>query len=343
MSAVDGLPGQSAARKVVFLAALMIAASLTLSGFAALKVFDAAIEPEIEKRANLIGRSVRDEVENALPENGKLILIIDELDHLRVLIEEGWVSYDLLAYLRSLMQHRSRIAFVLGGTNRLADEFWRLLFNAGEVRELGPLTKRQTEQLIREPAQPQIQFEDLVVEQIWRLTGGHPYLTQLVCNRLLTENNSGGGQPKMITLSNLNKIQDLLLSEDDGYLLALWENSTQQEKALLSTAAASVREAGLPVTGSMIARQMRLDPDQSTYMVLKGLADLSRRRLLQHIPEPLDLPEVNNNGGQAQQQQDRDSTYMFAFDLLRLWLIENHPFSATLDSAAQQPALSSPF
>ena len=66
MSAVDGLPGQSAARKVVFLAALMIAASLTLSGFAALKVFDAAIEPEIEKRANLIGRSVRDEVENAL-------------------------------------------------------------------------------------------------------------------------------------------------------------------------------------------------------------------------------------------------------------------------------------
>ena len=66
MSAVDGLPGQSAARKVVFLAALMTAASLTLSGFAALKVFDAAIEPEIEKRANLIGRSVRDEVENAL-------------------------------------------------------------------------------------------------------------------------------------------------------------------------------------------------------------------------------------------------------------------------------------
>lgn len=66
MSAVDGLPGRTAARNVVFLAALMIAASLILSGFAALKVFDAAIEPEIEKRANLIGRSVRGEVENAL-------------------------------------------------------------------------------------------------------------------------------------------------------------------------------------------------------------------------------------------------------------------------------------
>ena len=66
MSAADDLPGRLAARNVVFLAALLIAASLILSGFAALKVFDAAIEPEIEKRANLIGRSVRNEVENAL-------------------------------------------------------------------------------------------------------------------------------------------------------------------------------------------------------------------------------------------------------------------------------------
>lgn len=66
MRAADDLPGRSAARNVVFLAALLTAASLVLSGFAALKVFDDAIEPEIEKRANLIGRSVRDEVENAL-------------------------------------------------------------------------------------------------------------------------------------------------------------------------------------------------------------------------------------------------------------------------------------
>lgn len=66
MSATEDLPGRSAARNVVFLAALLTAASLILSGFAALKVFDDAIEPEIEKRANLIGRSVRNEVENAL-------------------------------------------------------------------------------------------------------------------------------------------------------------------------------------------------------------------------------------------------------------------------------------
>lgn len=67
MSAVEELPGQSAARKVVLLAALMIAVSLALSGFAAPKVFDAAIEPEIEKRANLIGRSVRDGNQRVVP------------------------------------------------------------------------------------------------------------------------------------------------------------------------------------------------------------------------------------------------------------------------------------
>ena len=96
------------------------------------------------------------------------------LDHLRFLIEEGWVTYDLLAYLHSLIQHRTRIGFVLGGTNKLAEDFWSLLYSAADSRELGPLTKSQTEQLIREPAQPQVNFDDLVVERIWRLTGGHP-------------------------------------------------------------------------------------------------------------------------------------------------------------------------
>jgi predicted MFS family arabinose efflux permease len=66
MSKINDLPGRSAARYVVFLATAMIAISLFLSGYAALKVFENAIEPEIVKRANLIGRSVRSEVGRAL-------------------------------------------------------------------------------------------------------------------------------------------------------------------------------------------------------------------------------------------------------------------------------------
>jgi hypothetical protein len=278
-----------------------------------------------------------DAVESVLPEDGKLILILDEIDHLRFLIEEGWISLDLLAYLRSLMQHRSRIALVLGGTNRLTEEFWTLLYNAAESRELGPLTKRQTEQLIREPAQPQINFDDLVVERIWRLSGGHPYLTQLICNRLLSEINSDDSHPTQIGQTHLNKIMDALLKEDDGYLLALWENSSEDGKRLLAAAAACVRESGLPFSSGDIAARLGFDQDHQPTILNEHLEELNSRRLLLRVPKTLDLPGKKNNGNHAPQDPSDGDKYLFAFDLLRLWLLENHAYNEESSALISSP------
>ncbi len=277
-----------------------------------------------------------DGVEQCLPEDGRLVLILDELDHLRVLIDEGWVNHDLLAYLRSLMQHRKKIAFVLCGTNKLADDFWHLLYNAGEARELGRLTKRQTEQLIRVPVQPQIQYDDLVVEQIFRLTGGHPYLTQLVCNRLLSEINGTDRQTRLIALSHLNKIVEMLLQEDDGYLLALWENSGEQEKMVLVAMAAAVREAGLPISSRAVSAELTLDPEAAEAVLKKGLETLTQRGLLENIPDTMELSRPHANGGHPGFPQNSGETHMFAFDLLRLWLNKNKP-SGGLERAVPYP------
>jgi len=286
-----------------------------------------------------------DQVENVLPADGKFILILDELDHLRFLIEEGWITSDILPYLRSLMQHRSRIALILGGTNRLSEEFWTLIYNAAESRELGPLTKSQTEQLIREPAQPQINFDDLVVERIWRLTGGHPYLTQLVCNRLLAEINADHAHPNLVTQSHLSKVLGILLKEDDGYLLALWENTPEDVQRVLAATASCVREAGLPVSGRDVARRLSHDPDQDLYQerLLESFDDLNNRRLLLRVPKTLDLSGKSKNGNNGAQAPFDDDLYLFAFDLLRLWLTENHPFTEDLQVIAQNQPLSSPF
>ena len=275
-----------------------------------------------------------EEVEQALPMGGKLVLILDDIDHLRVLIEEGWVDYDLLAYLRSLMKYRRRIGFILAGANTLEDEFWGLIFNAGQSRELGLLSRRQTEQLIREPAQPQIHYDSLVIEQIWRYTGGHPYLTQLVCNRLLADVTADHEQPKTIGLARLNKVRESLLSNDDGYLLALWENSSEVEKVTLAAAATVVYEAGLSFSDELVLS--RLDTDQRE-MGKEGLTNLVRHGLLIQVPQTLDLPAVHNNGDQLNDQ----STFIFAFDLLRLWLIENHPLADVLSATYERRAQSS--
>jgi len=59
-------PGRIAARRVVIWAALTLVASLLVTLYAALHIFEEAIAPELNKRSQLIGVTVREEIERAL-------------------------------------------------------------------------------------------------------------------------------------------------------------------------------------------------------------------------------------------------------------------------------------
>lgn len=59
-------PGRIAAHRVILWVGLMMAVSLLVMMFGALRAFDAAIQPEMDKRSRLIGTTVRDGLERAL-------------------------------------------------------------------------------------------------------------------------------------------------------------------------------------------------------------------------------------------------------------------------------------
>ena len=283
-----------------------------------------------------------DEIETRLPRDGRIILIIDDFDYLQTLIDEGWVAYDTLAYLHSLMRLRSRIAFVIAGSHNLADKYWDLIANAGERWQIQRLTRRQTEQLVREPVRPQVNYDELVVEKIWRLTGGHPYFVQLICNRLLVNLNSAEHPPKLISLSTLNTVLDRLLLEDDGHLLALWENSNEQEKLVLAAASSSAREDEDLILASAIANRLRLDNEAALRDLNRTLELLVDRGLLDRVPNTMDI--VSSAGHfEPGNRTSSDALYKFSFDLLRIWLNQNHPFRQVLNVTYHDRAISSPF
>ncbi|MFT5130152.1 MAG: MFS family permease [Rhodothermales bacterium] len=66
MTRTQDQPGRIAARRVIIWVGLMMTVSLLVMTFGALRAFDAAIQPELDKRSRLIGTSIRDSVENAL-------------------------------------------------------------------------------------------------------------------------------------------------------------------------------------------------------------------------------------------------------------------------------------
>ncbi|MCP4421902.1 MAG: AAA family ATPase, partial [Chloroflexi bacterium] len=178
-----------------------------------------------------------DQIEDLLPANGLLVLIVDELEQLQESVERGRLSSDIFPYLRSLMQHRTHITFILVGTNQLVEDYWSIIFHVGISREIDSLSREETETLIREPVAPMIQYDDLAVDRIWLTTRGHPYFSQLICHRLVSATNLEGRRSKLITIGDVRETINLVIEEDDSHLQHLWNESTAVERFVMASLA----------------------------------------------------------------------------------------------------------
>lgn len=127
-----------------------------------------------------------DRLEQTLPADELILLAIDELEQLRAGIAAGTLSVELLPFLRSQIQHRARIIFLLCGSPDLLDEFWRPIVDLTARHQLETLSYEETMLLIRRPVEGVLTFEPAAEEAIWQLSGGHPFLVQTVCHRLVS-------------------------------------------------------------------------------------------------------------------------------------------------------------
>lgn len=127
-----------------------------------------------------------DRLEQTLPEDGLILLAVDEFEQVREGIDNGRLEPELLPFLRSQIQHRSRIAFLLCGSNALLDPYWSAITDLTARWELDGLDYHQTVALIRRPLEGVLQVDDQAVDMIWQLTGGHPFQIQTICHRLVS-------------------------------------------------------------------------------------------------------------------------------------------------------------
>lgn len=127
-----------------------------------------------------------DRLEETLPDDGLILLAIDEFEEIRAGIEAGTLETEVLAYLRSQIQHRARIVFLLCGSAALLEPFWAPLTNLTAHYELSPLDFDQSMTLIRRPIAGLLSVDDEAVDRIWQFAKGHPFLIQTICHRLVS-------------------------------------------------------------------------------------------------------------------------------------------------------------
>ncbi|MCP5095144.1 MAG: phosphotransferase [Chloroflexi bacterium] len=271
-----------------------------------------------------------DHVESKLPTNGLLVLVIDELEQLQDSVERGKLTKDIFPYLRSLMQHRAKMTFILAGTNQLVEDYWSIIFHVGISREIKPLTREDTENLIREPVSPMIHYDDLAVDRIWLATRGHPYFSQLICHRLISDVNLEGRRSKEITIADVRETMKHIVEEDDSHLQHLWNESCSEEKLVMAALAGNHEMGDMNISRSEINARLRNSSfsEESLDMAIK---QLERRGLLRCKSVEREIQRRLAQPGSWQPTLvSKDYSYSLAFDLLENWVFLKHPLGSML-------------
>ncbi|MEM7331579.1 MAG: AAA family ATPase [Chloroflexota bacterium] len=266
-----------------------------------------------------------DIVESQVPNEGLLVLVIDELEQLQDSIQKGRLTEEILTYLRSLMQHRSRMTFILAGTNQLVEDYWSVIFHVGLSREIEPLTRDDTENLIRQPVSPIIEYDDLAIDHIWLATRGQPYFTQLICHRLISAVNLQGKRSFNVTSHDVIMTIEKIVVEDDSHLQHIWNESSKEEQNIMSVLAGTQNSSGEAFSRAVIANRLQ-DFSLDHNAINQSLERLETRGLVQRIPVEREISRKLAHGhGWQPTLISKDYTYSLAFGLLRKWILQKHP------------------
>ncbi len=179
----------------------------------------------------------------------KLIIMLDEFEILEQKVKEKVLAGEFFEYLRSLMQHRRGINFLLSGTHtieQLTKEYWSVFFNIARHHRLSRLGDEAARQLITHPVKGYLEYDPLAVEKIRQLAADQPYFIQLICRSLIAHANEV--RKSYVTIIDVNTVQDRVMETGQVHFKWLWGQTSTEERLVLSTIAQEGGEEGRPLS-----------------------------------------------------------------------------------------------
>lgn len=245
-----------------------------------------------------------------------LLLTIDEFEELGARVKSGALPASVFSYVRHLIQHGEQLAFIFAGTHRIEEmigDYWSVLFNSSIYRRIGFLEEDAVKRLITEPVREEgMLYDDLAVQEIVRLTAGHPYFTQLLCHVLV--NRCNDDDRNYVTIQSVREALDELLQLGRTHLTYVWKTSDEITRLCLA-ALADLRARVDRVTAAAIANRLgdyglELSPGR----VHRAMASLADRDLVV-------------------EEQDTPTTFSFTAQLYAHWLRRYRQLSRVVDES----------
>jgi hypothetical protein len=252
-------------------------------------------------------RAFCEQTEHALGDR-RLLVMVDEIDILIAKVEQGVLSPDVFNFLRGLMQHSDKIAFVFTGAHKVREmmkDSQSILFNMARTRRVSYLKPNEAKALIVDPVSGDLTYDELVIDKILRVSACHPYFIQYICDSLYKL--AQRAQRNYVSLPDLEVVLQDVVQDNTGQLRqAVYEILSKAEQKALAALSSVTDDYRILVPAELVLQVLEQHTlTLTTPDLLSALHSLSERDLV-----------VEKRIGQSLQ-------YGFKMGLIRMWLRQN--------------------
>jgi AAA+ ATPase superfamily predicted ATPase len=264
-----------------------------------------------------------DQVETLLGER-KLILLIDEFEALEAQVANGHLDQEFFEYLRSVMQSRRNLCFLLAGTQRieqLTSSYWSVFFNIANHYRLVKLSEKASRDLIVKPVAGFLEYEPYSIQKIQQLTADQPYLIHLICRALVQHCNEQ--RKSHVTIKDVNSVLREVMQTGEYHFSWILKQISSKDRIALSALAEG-------------------DSDAKHTLSLYDIKEIykqyhipySREELLKSLKRLSDIEIVVSERDDDQTDRAERARYSIPVGLIRMWLRKEKPLEAVLREEA---------
>ncbi|MFW9917814.1 MAG: GAF domain-containing protein, partial [Candidatus Thorarchaeota archaeon] len=167
-------------------------------------------------------------------EGRRAVVMFDEFEVIEERIAKGKLEANVLQYLRSLIQHSTRLAFIFTGAHQLEElneDYWSAFFNVALHKRVSFLQPEEAARLIREPVADALDIDEQAVQEIIRLTNAHPYFVQVICWALV--NHCNASKRNRATVDDVKTVVQETLVASEAHFAYIWRQAQEIERIVL--------------------------------------------------------------------------------------------------------------
>ncbi len=234
----------------------------------------------------------------------RFIIAIDEFELIEQGIKDGRLSPSLIGHWRGILNDFPWIIFAFAGLHTLQEmtqDYWNPLFGSVKKIPITFLTQPAATRLITNPSEDfPIDYDPDAIDRIYHLTHGQPYLTQLICQNLITRFNRQRFEEQReieprFTIADVQTIitEPNFFNDGNAYFRGIWEQAQETQGPAQLAILQNLTDR--PLTQTELFDRTNLPPD---------ILDRALKLLIEH-----DVIQPNDQ-----------TQYHYRVELMRQWV-----------------------